>query len=51
MPSEPLAEELRISESCLRTWMRAQADTDEGGRADRLTTAEKKGPLTFAASD
>ena len=31
----------RISESCLRNWM-AQADADDGGRADRLTTAEKK---------
>ena len=36
-----LARELRISESCLRTWM-AQAEADEGGRADRLSTAEKK---------
>ena len=40
-PVAVLARELRISESCLRNWM-AQADVDEGGRADRLSTAEKK---------
>ena len=36
-----LAKELRISESCLRNWM-AQAEADEGGRPDWLSTAEKK---------
>lgn len=40
-PVAVLAKELRISESCLRNWM-AQADTDDGGRQDRLSTAEKK---------
>jgi transposase len=40
-PVAALAKDLGISESCLRNWM-AQADTDDGGRADRLTTAEKK---------
>src|SRR4029450_7176937 len=40
-PVAQLAKELQISESCLRNWM-AQADADDGGRADRLTTAEKK---------
>src|SRR5688572_25032453 len=40
-PVAVLAKELQISESCLRNWM-AQADVDEGGRADRLTTAEKR---------
>ncbi len=40
-PVAELAKELRISESCLRNWM-AQADADDGGRQDRLTTAEKK---------
>jgi transposase len=40
-PVAVLAKELRISESCLRNWM-ALADADEGGRPDRLTTAEKK---------
>ena len=40
-PVGALAKELRISESCLRNWI-AQADTDDGGRADRLSTAEKK---------
>jgi transposase len=40
-PVAVLAKELQISESCLRNWM-AQADADAGGRADRLTTAEKK---------
>jgi transposase len=38
--AEP-AKGLPISESCLRNWM-AEADTDGGGRADRLTNAEKK---------
>ena len=40
-PVAALAKDLGISESCLRNWM-AQADADEGGRADRLSTAEKK---------
>ena len=40
-PVAALAKDLGISESCLRNWM-AQADADDGGRADRLTTAEKK---------
>jgi transposase len=40
-PVAMLAKELRISESCLRNWM-AQADADDSGGADRLTTAEKK---------
>jgi transposase-like protein len=40
-PVARLAKELQISESCLRNWM-AQADADDGGRADRSTTAEKK---------
>jgi transposase len=40
-PIAVLAKELRISESCLRNWI-AQADTDNGGRTDRLSTAEKK---------
>lgn len=40
-PVAALAEELRISESCLRNWM-AQDDADENGSPTRLTTAEKK---------
>ena len=40
-PVAALAKDLGISESCLRNWM-AQADTDDGGRSDRLTSAEKK---------
>jgi transposase-like protein len=40
-PVAALAKELRISESCLRNWI-AQADTDDGGRTDRLSTADKK---------
>ena len=36
-----IAKELSISESCLRNWM-AQADADENGGANRLTSAEKK---------
>jgi transposase len=40
-PVARIAKDLGISESCLRNWM-AQADADDGGRADRLTTAEKK---------
>src|SRR4051812_37629882 len=42
-PVAVLAKELQISESCLRNWMaQADADDDDDGRADRLTTAEKK---------
>jgi len=37
-PVAVLARELRISESCLRNWM-AQAEADEGGRANRLGRA------------
>ena len=41
-PVAELAQELRISESCLRNWM-AQADTDDaGGDAPKLTSQEKK---------
>ena len=41
-PVGEIARELRISESCLRNWMR-QADADSGaGSPDRLTSAEKK---------
>jgi transposase len=40
-PVAALAKNLGISESCLRNWM-AQADADNGGQADRLTTGEKK---------
>jgi transposase-like protein len=40
-PVAVLAKELRVSESYLRSWM-APADADEGGRADRLTTAKRK---------
>lgn len=40
-PIARLAKELRVSESCLRSWM-AQADTDENGSEVRLLTAEKK---------
>src|SRR3954447_6585282 len=40
-PVAVLAKELQISESCQRNCM-AQADADDGGRADRLTSTEKK---------
>ncbi len=40
-PIAQLARDLQISESCLRNWM-AQADVDENGGANRLTSAEKK---------
>ena len=40
-PVAALAKDLGISESCLRNWM-ARADADDGGRTDRLTSAEKK---------
>ena len=33
-PVRELARDLGVSESCLRNWM-AQADADDGGRADR----------------
>lgn len=36
-----VAKDLGISESCLRNWM-SQADADENGSAERLTTAEKR---------
>ncbi|WP_326822737.1 transposase [Streptosporangium sp. NBC_01756] len=39
-PVAVLAENLGISDSCLRSWMR-QADTDDNGGA-KLTSAEKK---------
>jgi transposase-like protein len=35
-----LAQELGISESCLRNWM-SQADADEHGSPVKLTSAEK----------
>jgi len=40
-PVAKLAEELRISESCLRSWM-TQARIDDNGSATKLTSAEKK---------
>lgn len=40
-PVAELAKELGISQSCLRNWM-AQADADQNGSANRLTSAEKK---------
>jgi transposase len=40
-PDRGQTKDLSISESCLRNWM-AQADADGGGRADRLSSAEKK---------
>ncbi len=39
-PVAQIATDLGISDSCLRNWM-AQADLDEGRRADGLTTAER----------
>lgn len=39
-PVARIAEDLGISESCLRNWM-TQADLDEGRRSDGLTTAER----------
>ena len=39
-PVGQIAEDLGISDSCLRNWMR-QADLDEGRRSDGLTTAER----------
>jgi len=43
-PIAEVAEDLCISESCLRSWM-AQADIDERGGQTRLTSDEKKGAL------
>jgi transposase len=40
-PIAAIAEELRISESCLRNWL-AQADADANGSTMRLTSVEKK---------
>jgi len=39
-PVAQIAEDLGISDSCLRNWMR-QADLDEGRLSDGLTTAER----------
>jgi transposase-like protein len=35
-----LAKDLRISESCLRSWV-TQAEVDESGSSTQLTSAEK----------
>ncbi len=40
-PVAEIAEDLGISDSCLRNWMR-QADLDEGRRSDGLTSAERE---------
>ena len=40
-PVAAIAEDLGISDSCLRSWMK-QADLDEGRRADGLSTAERE---------
>lgn len=40
-PIAALAKQLTISESCLRNWM-AQADADDNGGENRLTSAEKR---------
>jgi transposase len=40
-PVAQVAEDLGISDSCLRNWMK-QADLDEGRRSDGLTTAERE---------
>jgi transposase len=40
-PIAELANDLRISESCLRNWL-AQAEADEAGSDSRLSSAEKK---------
>ena len=40
-PVAKIAKDLGISDSCLRNWM-AQADADENGGGQRLTSAEKK---------
>jgi transposase len=39
-PVARIAEDLGISDSCLRNWM-AQADREEGRRKDGLTSAER----------
>ena len=39
-PIAQIAEDLGISDSCLRNWM-AQADREEGRRKDGLTSAER----------
>jgi len=39
-PVAQIAEDLGISDSCLRNWMR-QADLDEGRRNDGLSTADR----------
>jgi transposase len=40
-PVAQIAEDLGISDSCLRSWLK-QADLDDGCRADGLTTAERQ---------
>jgi transposase len=40
-PVAKIAKDLGISDSCLRNWL-AQADADENGRGQRLTSTEKK---------
>jgi transposase len=40
-PVAQIAEDLGISDSCLRNWL-AQADRDEGRRNDGLSTAERE---------
>jgi transposase len=40
-PVAKIAKDLGISDSCLRNWM-AQADADENGGGQRLTSEEKK---------
>jgi transposase len=39
-PVSQIAEDLGISDSCLRSWL-ARADRDEGRRRDGLTSAER----------
>jgi transposase len=40
-PVAKIAKDLGISDSCLRNWM-AQADADDNGGGQRLTSEEKK---------
>lgn len=40
-PVAEIAQDLGISERCLRNWMK-RADLDEGRRSDGLTTPERK---------
>jgi transposase len=40
-PVAEIAEDLGISDSCLRNWMK-QADLDEGRRGDGVSTAERE---------